>query len=334
MKKKQKVIIWLVVAFILLASFFLFLEKSKMMSMPIVSDLQDSIIEKQWSHGEILKEETGSIYTLGEDGKLAKFNIGLNKWEKIESPHIQSERWGISKAFLACFVSGSDMVEGKISLFSMPDFKLLNTISVSKDHYYLPMLYPDKNGKYVAVIASKRMGIFSIENGAEVFKVEYDNSYVIDTVDWSYDSSKILFSIFDKSSKSKSESMPFVNVYDLNSKTSEKICQGWGPKWDSGEDRIIFRKSEYNYSYGDIFEFNRKTQKEKLLLRNIRLYDYGWSPSGNNLFVAIPQRVFSLYHWPQWLTVVNYGKPNLRFIVLVGLNSTGNSNERFFWVDN
>ena len=305
-----------------------------MISIPIISNLQDNVIEKQWTHREILQEEQGNIYMLGKDSKLIKFNIRTKKWENTESPSILSERWGISKEALVCFISENDMLQGKVSLFSVPNFNLLNTISIDKDRYYLPMLYPDKNGKYVAATASHRMGIFSIKNGEEIFEVEYDNAYTIDTVDWSLDSNKILFSVFDKNNKSKSKPVPFIIVYDLTTKASEKICQGWGPKWDKSEDRIIFRKSESCYSYGDIFEFNRKSKKEKLLFRNIRLYGYSWSPSGNNLLVAIPEKSFSLYHWPQWLTVVNYNKPNLRLIVLSGLNSAGNDNERFFWVDN
>lgn len=334
MRISRKVLLWFLGVSILIVGFSLLLDKSRMMSMPIVSSFQNSIIEKRWAHREILQGEKGSIYTLGKDGKLVKFKIGTNKWEPINSPPIHPERWGISKEMLACFVSENDMLQGKISLFSVPDFSLKSVLSVDKDRYYLPMLYPDKSGKCVAVVGSNRMGIFSIESGEKIFEAEYDNSYVIDTVDWSLDSSKILFSVFDKNSNSKLTSMPFITTYDLNTKTSEKICQGWGPRWDDSEDRIIFRKSESNDSYGDIFEFNRKTKKEKLLLRNIRLYDYSWSPTGNNLLVAIPEKSFSLYHWPQWLTVVNYKKLNLRFIVLSSLNSAGNENERFYWVDN
>ena len=304
--------------------------------MPIVSGLQDSIIEKQWTHREILQGELGSIYTLSARGRLLKLKIGTNRWERIENPPICSERWGISKAILACFVSYHDMDEGKISLFSVPDLKPLNTIFVDKDAYDMPMLCPDRNGKYVAVIGRNKMRIFSAKNGEKVFEVEYD-TYSIDTVDWSRDSRRILFSCRYKNSALSPwglSAMPFITVYDLDTKISEKICKGWGPKWDESENKIIFRKNESIYSYGDIFEFNRKTKKEKLLLRNIRLHDYSWSPSGNNLLVAIPQRAFSLYHWPQWLTVVNYNTPNLRFIVLAGLNSAGNVDERFFWVDN
>ena len=334
MKISRKVLLWVFGISILILGFFLFLDKSKMMSMPIVSNIQDRIIEKQWSHSEILHEDQGSIYTLGNDGKLIKFNIGSQKWESTKSPIIQSERWGISKEVLACFVSHNDMLTDKISLFSVPEFNLLNTILVSKDDYYLPMLYPSKNGKYVAVVGMNKMGIFSAEKGEKIFGVEYTKSYTIDTVDWSLDSNRILFSVFDKNIESESQAMPFIIVYDLNARTSEKICQGRGPKWNKDEDRIMFRKSEYSYSYGDIFEFDRKKKNEKLLFQGIRLYDYGWSPSGDNFLVALPQKSFSLYHWPQRLTVVNYSNPKLKFIALGGLNSTGNNNEHFFWVDN
>ena len=294
MKKKQKVMLWFLVVFILPVFFFLFLEKTRMMSIPIVSGLQNSVIEKQWTHREILKGELGSIYTLGARGRLLKLKIGTDRWEKIESPPICPERWGISKAMLACFTSYRDMDEGKISLFSVPDLKPLNTIVVDKDAYDMPMLCPDRNGKYVAVIGINKMRILSAKNGEKVFEVKYGD-YGIYTVDWSRDSRRILFSCRYKNSALQPfglSAMPFITVYDLDTKISENICKGWGPKWDKSENKIIFRKSESIYSYGDIFEFDRKTNKEKLLLRNIRLYDYDWSPSGDNLLVAIPQKRF------------------------------------------
>ena len=333
MRIRKKALFWILGIIILFVCFFLFLDKSKMMSFPIVSNFQDRIIEKQWAHPEILQEESGSIYTLGENNKLVRFNVGTNKWEKTKSPYIDSERWGISKTTLACFVSPEDVEKKKISIFSMPEFRLINTINLDVNSYSLAMPYPDNNGKYVAVTDPIRnsLVIFSISNGEKIFEYNYFSG---DLIDWSSDSTKILFSSFDENDGAKFRTASFINVYDLRTRTFEKICQGWQPRWGRDENKVLFRKSVYGYSCGDIFEFNRKTKKERLLLHNIRLYDYCWSPSGKNFLVAIPQKAFSLYHWPQWLTVINYDNPKLRFIVLSGLNSSGNSNERFFWTDN
>jgi hypothetical protein len=333
----KKFVIIVIILFVVSCIFWLIRDA---VSVPGISDLQDCFVSRQWTHREILQNESGHIYTLDNEGHLIRFGIDTQHWETIKSPYIDPERWSIAKNTLACFLSHRDCEEGKISIFSMPGFELVNTIIFDTKKYWLPNLVLDRKGKYVAVLSYHRinnhpgycMAIYNVKSGHKIF--EYDYLANEGFIDWSSDSGKILFSSFKKEDISKDlsqRSMPYIYLYDLKDKTFEKVCRGYAPQWDSERERVMFCKEDSGFIYGDIFEFDRKTQEEKILIKGVRLVDYHWSPSGRNLVVAIPHKAYSLYNWPKRLTIISHDNPELRFIIKS--NHNPNSDERFYWVD-
>ena len=307
------------------------------------SGLADKDIEKKWTHKEILNGEIGYIYTTeyaSEDSadrygtrlhNIKRYNVKMQKWEKIGSQVFQAWPWDISGNTLACIVSARDEREGKVSIFSIPEFNLINTLSTTYKNFNKIRL--DHSGKYLAVIGDYnflgsgpgiicKMSIFKVETGEKV--LEYD--YIFDDgIDWSPDSSKIIFSslrdkkLFDfnkndifaqRKKLSTEQRRPYIYVYDLVNNSTVEICQGLDPQWSPDGRKFLFRKGIFD---GNLYCYSLVIKKEELLAIKTYISDYRWSPIEQNIVARIP------YSQPlperSRLAIINLKNPNLKFII-------------------
>jgi Tol biopolymer transport system component len=329
----KKVFIVTAVILVIIVLFFAFLSSCRIASFPIISNLRDSMTEKSWTHEEILNGERGNIFTLGDDHKLIGFNTETKQWETVNSRSIRPERWAMCPKLIVALQDSSDISSSAktgIFVYAADTGAMLKRISLDEPPYEVVNLSLDQNGKYLAIVSQgNRLSIISLDDGRMVYESDKLSSWA--PIDWSADSSRIIFSAFKKNDlRGNIGQTPSIYVLDLTTGKSEKVCDGWAPKWDSSGDKILYCQKEWCWRNGDLYLLDRKTNSKKLLVSNARLVDYSFSPTGKNAVVSILQNVFSMYHWPKYLTIVNCDNPELKYIIKSGVTE----DERFYWINN
>jgi len=310
---------------------------------------QNKIIEKNWTNSNILNGEVGYVYNiegwgiLSKDSKdwgLKRYNLENKKWEKLNKNINTGLSWDIVGNILVYQTSEGEKYN--LVIVKLPEFSVINTIPSR----WFDKIKLDPTGRYVCVLEKVRtlfvkrgtetygypdeckMSIYSVESGQKIN--EFKDPILDDGLDWSPDSSKILFvNIRDRKfipqlipgvgvpSRISEDTLAYdppkyIYVYDLKSNSATDLCQGEHPQWSHDGKRILFTRNDF-MGPDKIFIYFLESKKEEFLFE-MRGSEYKWSPTDKNIITVLPYK--SILSSPfGFLTIINLKDPKMRLII-------------------
>jgi len=307
----------------------------------IMSDYLDGNRLKEWSHKDIIMEETGTVYTLNKDERSEKYELRSfqptnQKWEllnQFETPYASNFSWDISQSLFAYgsknesvkilkkdgFEKTADIASNCTRLQISPNQKDIAILE------YSGRINIGKRNSWHQVLGVKsKLLIFEITSGE---CLNTNKFYVFSSgLSWSPDSTKLLLvALDDRSLLGRNlggevfieESHPeIIYLFDIESNSITKLCEGTGPAWSPDGRKFLFIKN------GQILTYNFADAKIETLCPSYGARNYKWSPSGQNVLGLIRTQN------PMWinkffLTVINIDNPERKFVLDVGSDYRG-----------
>lgn len=323
-----------------------------------ISEYKDNKRLLEWSHSEILQNESGKIYTLNKykqrkQYEFRNYDLMTKKWESLNQFKIDgygdffpAMAWDVSRSFMAYPVDFNLVViykkDGFEEICKIP--AKCDRLKISRSEQQIAILNSlgeiivQKEGKdwYQTFGRNCKLEIFDIQSGQQVSK--YDKFILADGLDWSVDSKRLLFvsihdsnhlqpeneriqNSWDKNLTLKEFYPKVIYVYDIDTNFAAELCEGENPQWNNNGTEILFMKDK------EIFSYNIATREIKSICKNGTKDRFTWSASGQNVIGLI-----GTYN-PMWtnkyfLTVINVRNPELKYIIDTGRDYNG-----FVWCE-
>jgi hypothetical protein len=304
----------------------------------------------EWSHKEILKQESGRIYTVNrikqsDKYELRNYDLTTQKWQSMTNFNtngsIPVSSWDVSQSFVAC-----QRDFNSIAVLRKTDFSeiykipiICNRVQISKPEQQIAVLQSvgeiavQKGGNrwFQTLGMQCKLKIFDIASGQ--LRSEYAKFVLSDGLDWSPDSKKLLIVTLRDTDIQKLENKraekhigvalclkefcpKIICMFDISTNSSSELCEGTSPRWNKDGNEFIFTKGD------KIFVYNIVTNQAKFLCENYGCSEFYWSASGQNILGLIRTQN------PMWtnkyfLTAINVQNPELKYVIDVGENYYG-----------
>jgi hypothetical protein len=317
-----------------------------------MSEYLDNKRLKEWSHTEILQNESGRIYALNRcaqtnENELRKFDLAARKWETVRQLKTDvfplNSIWDISPSLFAYPKDSNSVLvlrkENFTEVCKIPVTVRCYRLEISQSEQQIAILEPigeievhKKGNSWYQMLGERtELKIFEIPSCRQIN--DCNKCILSEGLDWSPDSKKLLLVALRDSDVQKLQFQhvkkdygytaediylndvcpKLICLYDISTNSISELCQGTYPRWSPSGKEFIFQR------YDKIFLYNVENHKEKFLCEAYHGGGFTWSASGLNL-IGLTRTQNPMWTEKYFLTVINVKNPELKYVIDVGSN--------------
>jgi hypothetical protein len=315
------------------------------------ADIADKNTPKKWNNLALFNGESGKIITtthisFGKDNRsrtILKIYDVKNHLSDTFDPGdrvIDISVCDVKGDSLVCIVQTDDWNNQPLNVFKFPATAPINTIigkfrdvrlspdkkKIAALEYVKEASAPKDATSHFMLGSTCRLKIFDANTGALI--IEAPRMALDDGITWANDSTHVFFTSLKDENLFKHEDsttegfgrgyakegqFPLLLIdFDLSKREVYSITEGKDPETVSDTNEISFLRDK-GVSDCDVWRWNPKEGKARLILKEIKSYKHSVSPSGNKLLIQIPHK--NPLRGNYFLTVIDPVHPERKHIV-------------------